>query len=199
MENCEIGQNKRIIEGKKSISRNNFETVIVYDTQGNEIFRQEGESQSVKLTSKQLAQMQGAILVHNHPFNAEIEQYGLVNTSVFSSSDLNTAFECGLKELRMVVGNEAHSFSWRENVAPKQVRELISMLSTETEIANRAIQTAQDKADSDVENGIITNIHDYAAVVYGARVRAVDKVNSVLSDKNNQEAFGYDYRKGNLR
>ena len=54
-------------QSEKILNGNNYETAVIYDSSGNVIFKKKGNSNSVSFTKKELKQMQGAVITHNHP------------------------------------------------------------------------------------------------------------------------------------
>lgn len=79
----ELYQNESIISG------NNYETAILYNSQGERIFVKKGKKDSVIFTRKEILQMKNCILTHNHP-----------NGIVFSPEDINMLRKGKLSEIR---------------------------------------------------------------------------------------------------
>ena len=83
-------ENKRkMLENERIISGNQYETAIAYDVYGNRLFMQKGKSNEVSFSKKQLKQLKGCIVTHNHPAG-----------SVFSASDIEFMRSTELSEIR---------------------------------------------------------------------------------------------------
>lgn len=80
---------RKLYENERILSSNNFETAILYDEDGNVIFKKKGNADSVSFSEKEKKQMKGCVLTHNHP-----------NGSVFSSNDINMLRTGILSEIR---------------------------------------------------------------------------------------------------
>lgn len=80
---------KRMYQNERIISGNNYETAILYDKSGNTLFKQKGSHNEVNFTKKQIKQMRGGIITHNHP-----------NDEGFSADDINLLRVTGVSEVR---------------------------------------------------------------------------------------------------
>ena len=87
----------KLRQHEKILSGNKHETAIVYDKNGDMVFKKKGDSSSVSFTKKELKQMNGCIVTHNHP-----------NNSCFSCADINTLREANISELRVATNNGAY-------------------------------------------------------------------------------------------
>ncbi|MCL2108707.1 MAG: hypothetical protein FWH20_05110 [Oscillospiraceae bacterium] len=185
---------------EKSIARNEHETVIVFDTNGNELFRaSQGRGDEVTLTPEQWSRAKGNIVTHNHPFDPAMERTGFENTSAFSFRDIMRSIQYQPAEIRMVVGNEAHSFRW---VDPKH-DEIMRFLENLREIeitADSNMQITKNDIDEAVEkfthNQTLENrnIAQNAIIEhYQTVISETDKVNRFI--ENSQNA-GYVFTKG---
>ena len=96
-----LDREQKIKDGEQGISKNSYETAIVYDTDGNELFRQDGGEGSVSLTPEQIEQLKGNIITHNHPSAIKDGSSGV---SVMSSSDIRVDGNALPFEGRMVTG-----------------------------------------------------------------------------------------------
>ena len=120
---------------EEGIAYNNFETAIVFELSGHELFRVEGKFGHVSFTSAQITQMQGMIVSHNHPYKSNDD--GTVTLVSMSVDDLELAYSCCLHELRAVHGSSIHSFSWDVDADSDHVRSLcdrIKMYISKTKI-----------------------------------------------------------------
>ena len=104
----------RLLRGKK-------ETAIVYGPDGSTLFVKKGGERSVRFTSREVAQMKGGILTHNHP-----------EDTTFSPADINMLRGAGLAEIRAVTSGgvyrlrqPAHwdtAFNTREKIEAEYAR-----------------------------------------------------------------------------
>jgi len=101
---------RKLRECEDIISKNSIETAFLFDQHGKLIFEKKGNSGTVRFSKKELSQMHGNILTHNHSYNILLATYGI--HSVFSESDLHLAYNQKPCEIRMVIGDERHSFQW---------------------------------------------------------------------------------------
>ena len=91
---------QRIQDVENSIAQNDYETVVVFDSDGNEVFRQAGSESNVHLSQEQIEQACGNIITHNHPSaNSEVP------VSVMSSSDIRLDGSALPSSGRMVTRN----------------------------------------------------------------------------------------------
>lgn len=79
----------KMLRDEAIISGNNFETAIIYNADGSLGFKKKGLSDKVIFTDKQISQMNGKVLTHNHP-----------NGSNFSTHDINMMRKGNLQEIR---------------------------------------------------------------------------------------------------
>lgn len=92
----EVGSNSfsdiskgKLYQQERTISANDYETAVLYDKNGNELFSVEGNAGEVRFTKEQIEQMKGSILTHNHP-----------NGTVFSPEDVYMLYKGQLAEIR---------------------------------------------------------------------------------------------------
>lgn len=88
-ENFSEKAKKKLYENERIISGNRYETAIVYNSDGSIAFKKKGNSDSVSFTSKEIKELNGKILTHNHP-----------NGSNFSTADINMLRRGNLSEIR---------------------------------------------------------------------------------------------------
>nr|WP_316613925.1 phage minor capsid protein [uncultured Ruminococcus sp.] len=93
---------QKMLEAERIISGNSYETAIVYDSKGNVVFSQKGKSNEVEFTAKQLKQMEGCVVTHNHPLG-----------TVFSAEDIEIMRKTHLSEIRAC--NHYGSYVLRRN------------------------------------------------------------------------------------
>ena len=113
---------------EESIAYNTFETAIIFDLSGQEIFRVIDEQQHVIFSSEEKEQLLGMIVTHNHPY--KLNPGGSENSSLMSLDDIVLAHECYIHELRTVHGSYVHSFSWSANADIMQLESLCSSLKS---------------------------------------------------------------------
>ena len=84
---------QKIRQAEWGIANQSHETAIVFDKDGTELMRIDGDESSVSLSKEFLAHAKGAIVTHNHPVEG---------VSVFSSSDIRSDGLMLPAEARMV-------------------------------------------------------------------------------------------------
>ena len=95
------------IQAKEAeIVGNSYETAIILDKEGNELFRVKGTSSSVTFGQGERRRMKDAILTHNHPGTE----------SGFSFPDVNFMLQNDLAEMRVVTDSYSYSIKPGEDV-----------------------------------------------------------------------------------
>ncbi|MCL2072166.1 MAG: hypothetical protein FWH07_08070 [Oscillospiraceae bacterium] len=133
-------------------------------------------------------------MTHNHPFNEQREQFGIEQNSAFSPADIRTAYNNGITEVRMIIGNQTHSFSWNSDTSAYRARDFVNMVESETARANRRIQTATTRAQNQINRG--ANVNSTIRTMYQNQNRAINDLNSIFESESHQSLFGFAYRKG---
>ena len=82
---------RTISEFQDRIVNQSYETAGIYSRNGTLILRKDGEKQSVFFTNEEIAKMEGATLVHNHP-----------GSTTFSWDDISFMQKAKLDEIRVV-------------------------------------------------------------------------------------------------
>lgn len=129
---------KRMYQNERIISGNNYETAILYDKSGNTIFKQKGSHNEVNFTKKQIKQMRGGIITHNHP-----------NDEGFSADDINLLRVTGVTEVRACTRRGTYVIQRGENWS----EELYDKDTIEKQL-NQSIDAAYSKyQDIAAQNG----------------------------------------------
>jgi hypothetical protein len=189
---------QRIRAIEVEISRNNYETAVAFDTDGNIVFEKWGMEDDVAFTYNELEGIRGCILTHNHTYDEKSERHGVKSTSSFSSDDLYIALQKDLIEVRMVINDEFYSFQWN-NPDKRTAEHFLYEMDTLEFDAQVLINTAKEKSDSATAEfetnpslqSYIDMVEDVVAfyTVYKAQY---DKINDYIS--SNQH-IGYTFRK----
>ena len=58
---------QKLLQDERILSDNDYETAVIYNPDGSRKFSKKGTSEDVKFTNKQIAEMKGCVLTHNHP------------------------------------------------------------------------------------------------------------------------------------
>lgn len=82
---------EKLYQNERIIATNKYETAIVYDSNGNIIFKKKGNIDSVQFTQSEKKKMKGCVVTHNHP-----------KGSSFSAEDIFLFKNMQLSELRAV-------------------------------------------------------------------------------------------------
>jgi len=202
---------QRIRQGEQSISLNSYETAIVYDTDGNELFRQDGDEHSVIFTIEQINQIKGNIITHNHPSVIHANSSGV---SVMSSGDIRMDGRALPLEGRMVTAKgQLDIITYTEKFNRDNARLLANkMEQTEknyTKTSNKNaiindIKSGDIRRNSTVEGASNMNVSmwntfslqqriDFIRSVQNERhIKYVNSVQSIL--ENNSSKYGYAYR-----
>ena len=95
---------RRIAKTESGIVNDKKESAIIFDENGNEIWRKKGKKHEVSLTAADMAQIKGNTFTHNHP-----------GGSGFSPSDVDVFASGAPKELRAVTKDYVYSMSGDPN------------------------------------------------------------------------------------
>jgi len=89
---------------ERKLRLNAYETAIVYDAEGKELFRKKGDSSEVSFTAAECAKMKDAIVTHNHPALTALDaKYDRIyQGGSFSASDMIAAAGLDVAEIRAV-------------------------------------------------------------------------------------------------
>jgi len=88
---------QQMLRDERIISGNNYETAILYKADGTKLKLKKGTKDSVDFTKKEISEMKGGTLTHNHP-----------NGTVFSPEDINMLEKGKLAEIRACNGRGAY-------------------------------------------------------------------------------------------
>ena len=126
----------RIAKAERSIARNDYETLLVFDDKGNITFQKKGTANSVDYTGVDTS---NKITTHNHP-----------NGTAFSDSDITSAITSNEKEIR-VVGKE-YTFSLKRpeggwNRAPSTVAKKYKQIQNKNDWKYYASRTGNAASD----------------------------------------------------
>lgn len=91
-----------ILEAEDKIRKNkSFETAVVFDKNGKEIFRKKGKATSVAFTHSELSGFKDSIFTHNHPRGWKHKENDLRRIgSSFSIGDVRVAIKADVTEMR---------------------------------------------------------------------------------------------------
>jgi SPP1 gp7 family putative phage head morphogenesis protein len=162
-----------------------FESVAVFDRQGNQVFFKNGEEFQVELTDGDVSQMRGMIGTHNHPrgwgFPAENPRS---SGNSFSPEDWDLAASAEMAEFRAV--SPGYRFSirppeggWNAQYAKRVLMPAIEIVQNEVRAENMrlinevvrsgdraAIQRAIDEAESDHYHQVATKLSQRLGIPY---------------------------------
>ena len=100
---------KNILAVEKTIKNNVTESAHIFDPKtGVKVFEKQGDANSIRFLTSELAPFKGHIFTHNHP-----------RDSSFSGNDLNLSINRDFKEIRAVGKNNKHSVIWDLENKPK--------------------------------------------------------------------------------
>jgi len=186
----------RAVEAK--ISRNAYETAVVFDKDGNVVFEKEGNEDEVKFALEEISNYSGHILTHNHPCDSLSLDFGVEITSSFSSDDLWIAHQQGFYEVRVVFYNEIHSFRWNKTEEQAVHRFLYEMEKLESdsetliEVASSELNNTLAKYDTNPNPQNYANTEKAITAYYLVQKIQNDKVNEFIL--SNQK-IGYTFRR----
>ncbi len=92
------------------------ETVVVFDSNGNELFRKTGGKDSVEFTAAEAKKMRGGTLTHNHPSQVSTKGNGRMENIPLSGADGAVVSGNELKEIRAVTENFRYSLKPKKGV-----------------------------------------------------------------------------------
>lgn len=134
---------------EEKIKKQDFESAALFDKEGNQLFFKDGQSNFVKFTDEEGAQMKDGILTHNHPRN-----------SPFSIEDVETFLDAELYEIRAVTTDRGVSVLRRTDAKDAMFDARLFKQEYEylfTNAARRATQELDDKGYREkIENGDIS-------------------------------------------
>ena len=95
---------KKIVEAEDKIRMNrSFETAVVFDESGNEVYRKKGAKSSVSFYDNEIQLFKNKIFTHNHTGGWKFDDNSIKRAgSSFSSNDVVTAIRSDMKEIRAV-------------------------------------------------------------------------------------------------
>jgi hypothetical protein len=121
-----------VLKTEDKIRLQKYESLAVYDLDGNEIFFKDGEEFEVAVTNAELLLLNNAIVTHNHPrgwgFSPDNPQHA---GSSFSPDDLLLAAASNAAEMRAVSTGYRHSIKRPDNGWPN-TDELRNIIETES-------------------------------------------------------------------
>jgi hypothetical protein len=176
---------RKLKEYESKISRNRYETAYLFDQHGNLLFTKTGNEKSVRFLKKDLQLMHGNVLTHNHSYLQFLEPFG--NTSALSSADLHLAYQEKPSAIRMVFGDERHSFQWTH--AKKQDAEFFLRRLVELENGSKA---AIERIDSRADGGKYKTHDEYLVALCETVKKYADRINNFFEDNS---MIGYVFRR----
>lgn len=87
---------EKLYRDERILAGNRYETAIVYDADGNVVFKKKGTADEVKFTAEERKKMKGCVVTHNHP-----------NGGGFSGADIYFAKKYKITEMRACEGRGA--------------------------------------------------------------------------------------------
>ncbi|MDR2571764.1 MAG: hypothetical protein LBD23_15915 [Oscillospiraceae bacterium] len=189
---------ERIRAVEARISKNAFETAIVFDKDGNIVFEKEGTEDEVKFALEEISKYKGYILTHNHPCDSQSVDFGVEITSSFSSDDLWIAYQQGLYEVRVVFYNEIYSFRWNKTEEQAVHRFLYEMDKLENdsetliEAASSKLNDAFAKHDMNPNPQNYTDTEKAITAYYSMQKAQNDKINGFITSSQH---IGYTFRR----
>ena len=179
----------------KNIKDDKVETMIAFDDDGNVVFtHSDGRDGEVSIGNRNLSDIYGKTLVHNHP-----------NGTAFSPEDLDVAMWC--KEVWAVTGEYIQTFKWNNNAWnnpdiestfgwKREASRFIGQLRTKLkqgEFVDRAIAEWDDSHDYIDPDSMSWN--DYTKAV-DARATGINQIiRQRMRDyfKNNAADYGFTF------
>jgi hypothetical protein len=189
---------ERIRAVEARIVKNDYETAVAFDTDGNVVFEKIGVHDEVDFTPEDLEKLTGRIVTHNHPFEKATEVFGVKGTSSFSSNDLRTALKVGMIETRMVVDDERYLFRWNNPDKEQALDFLDEIFDLETAYelkiadAEPELTVVLDEFDANPCPRTQLDADRVLTKYYQMRKDQYDHINELIS--NNQQ-IGYTFRK----
>ena len=189
---------QRIRAVERQIVKNDHETAVAFDTDGNVVFEKVGDTVNVLYTFEDLTKINGSIVTHNHTYDTASEVFGVKGTSSFSSDDLMIAYQQNLIEVRMVVADEVYSFRWDNPDKRKAEIFLYEMSELEKDSdviiksAEPRIALALDEYDADPCPRTQLNADKMLTEYYRLQKAQYDKINEFIADN---KQIGYTFRK----
>lgn len=145
-----------VLAAEKSISGNNYETLIAFDSKGNIIYQAKGGKDWVRYDQ---TQVKDAVVTHNHP-----------KGSAFSSEDLVGMVESNMKEMRITSKNFTYSMKRPKKgwgATPVQVSVATHVAHQKTLAAYKSMKTGNSKSDKALWAKLTTASNQTIAQAFG--------------------------------
>ena len=145
-----------VLNAEKSISGNNYESLIAFDSKGNIIYQAKGGKDWVRYDRKQV---KDAVVTHNHP-----------RGSAFSSEDLVGMVESNMKEMRITSKNFTYSMKRPKKgwgATPVQVSVETHVAHQKTLAAYKSMKTGNSKTDKALWAKLTTASNQAIAQTFG--------------------------------
>ena len=171
-----------ILNAEDKIRKNkSFETAVVFDQNGNEIFRKKGKATSVPFTLSELSNFKNSIFTHNHPrgWSYNANDWRRIGSS-FSFGDVNVAIVADVAEMRAVTS--LYTFSIKR---PKNGWKMTS----------KEAKVEFEKINSEITNELKKVIYAAKGSHINKRVERAEALHYHLVWKRFCKKFGIEYSK----
>lgn len=162
---------------EKKIYKDDVETAVILDRNGNVVFRASSEAKNfVRFTPDQLEKMKGNVLTHNHPSN-----------STFSSEDVSLMAACDLNAIRATGKKKTYQLSRKSGARGNDLAE------------DYKAAMADNKSITDKKYANLNNDYREGTINYKEYAETVQNLNNELNLmnsewlKSNAKSYGYRY------
>ncbi len=160
---------EKLYRDERILADKRYETAIVYDAEGNVVFKKKGTADEVKFTAAELKKMKGCVVTHNHP-----------NGSGFSGHDISFLKTAKLSEMRASVRQGSFSIKppekWpKELNTPKNIDDILINIYDEVGYKYRDIAAQNGRTIYEYHNQIEVDVIDTFSQRYGFEFRWEEK------------------------
>ncbi|MCL2074155.1 MAG: hypothetical protein FWH18_09550 [Marinilabiliaceae bacterium] len=153
---------KNVVAFEESIRKNSFETIAVFDKEGNILLQNSGNEKGAAVPIT--VNIENGIFTHNHPTLPEDGRYGRIGTS-FSDIDIYHAIKFNQAEVRVVTETSTFSMKRPNSGWNVSANEFQSAYNSENKIVTddllnrlRYKKTTYDKIIVTIDHKIMKNL-----------------------------------------
>jgi hypothetical protein len=148
-----------VIEIEKQIRPQRYESAVLFDESGNQVFFKDGAKDEVSFTYEELAKMKNGILTHNHPDGWDHPESNVRRGgNSFSDDDMDLAAAGDLREIRAISPRYLHSMTRPVGGWPDEKTVKIELTKAENNV--RAYLQAQiNVGDMSIDEATATHCH----------------------------------------
>lgn len=94
-ENLSSEKRKKILQDEQINNGNKYETALIYDSNGDLMFKVKGDRGQVQFNKKQISQLKSCIISHNHPTNSCLSSHDIFILKNTKASEIRASTKFG--------------------------------------------------------------------------------------------------------